>query len=46
VAAGFYPKLTARIGYDYTSNPALAFSYIVAQRRFQPQSDGFRRPDQ
>lgn len=33
VAAGFYPKLTARIGYDYTNNPALAFSYIVAQRR-------------
>ena len=34
VAAGFYPKLTARVGYDYTNNPALAFSYIVAQRRF------------
>lgn len=34
VAAGFYPKLTARVGYDYTSNPALAFSYIVSQRRF------------
>ena len=34
VASGFYPKLTARVGYDYTNNPALAFSYIVAQRRF------------
>jgi len=34
VASGFYPKLTARVGYDYTDNPALAFSYIVAQRRF------------
>lgn len=34
MAAGFYPKVTARAGYDYTDNPALAFSYIVAQRRF------------
>jgi outer membrane protein TolC len=34
VASGFYPKLTARVGYDYTDNPSLAFSYIVAQRRF------------
>lgn len=34
VASGFYPKLTTRVGYDYTDNPALAFSYIVAQRRF------------
>lgn len=33
VAAGFYPKVTARVGYDYTNNPALAFSYIVSQRR-------------
>lgn len=38
VAAGFYPQLTARVGYDYTSNPALAFSYIVSQHRFN-QSD-------
>jgi outer membrane protein TolC len=34
VASGFYPQLTSRIGYDYSNNPALAFSYIVAQRRF------------
>jgi outer membrane protein len=34
VASGFYPKLTSRVGYDYSDNPALAFSYIVAQRRF------------
>jgi outer membrane protein len=34
VAAGFYPKLTARVGYTYTDNPAIAFSNIVAQRRF------------
>lgn len=34
VASGFYPKLTTRVGYDYSNNPALAFSYIVAQRRF------------
>lgn len=26
VAAGFYPQLTARVGYDYTNNPALAFA--------------------
>ena len=41
VAAGFYPQLTARVGYDYTSNPALAFSYIVAQRRFNPSPTDF-----
>jgi outer membrane protein TolC len=33
-AATFYPRFTARVGYDYSNNPALAFSYIVAQRRF------------
>jgi outer membrane protein len=33
-AAGFYPKVTGRVEYTYTSNPALAFSAIVAQRRF------------
>ncbi|HWP01344.1 MAG TPA: TolC family protein [Methylococcus sp.] len=32
--AAFYPRLTARVGYDYSDNPALAFSYVVAQRRF------------
>ena len=41
VAAGFYPKLTARVGYDYTNNPALAFSYIVAQRRFNVNPSNF-----
>ncbi len=32
--AAFYPKLTGRVDYTYTDNPALAFSAIVAQRRF------------
>jgi outer membrane protein TolC len=32
--AALYPRLTARVGYDYSDNPALAFSYVVAQRRF------------
>lgn len=41
VAAGFYPQLTARVGYDYTNNPALAFSYIVAQRRFNANMADF-----
>ncbi len=41
VAAGFYPQLTARVGYDYTNNPALAFSYIVAQRRFNASTTDF-----
>lgn len=41
VAAGFYPKLTARVGYDYTNNPALAFSYIVSQRRFNANPNDF-----
>ncbi|MGX2041548.1 TolC family protein [Methylocaldum sp. MU1018] len=33
-AANFYPKLTARVGYAYSDDPSQAFSYIVAQRRF------------
>lgn len=41
VAAGFYPQVTARAGYDYTNNPALAFSYIVAQRRFNANMADF-----
>ena len=41
VASGFYPKLTTRVGYDYTNNPALAFSYIVAQRRFNANMSDF-----
>lgn len=41
VASGFYPKITTRIGYDYTNNPALAFSYIVAQRRFNANMNDF-----
>jgi len=35
-AAAFYPKLTGAVGYSYTNNPALAFSAIVAQRRYSP----------
>jgi len=35
-AAAFYPKLEGRLGYSYTNNPALAFSAIVAQRRYSP----------
>ncbi len=34
--AAFYPKLTGALGYSYTNNPAQAFSYIVAQRRYSP----------
>jgi outer membrane protein len=34
--AAFYPKLTGAVGYSYTNNPALAFSAIVAQRRYEP----------
>jgi outer membrane protein TolC len=32
--ASFYPKLTARVSYDYSDDPSRAFSYVVAQRRF------------
>lgn len=35
-AAAFYPKLTGALGYSYTNNPAIAFSNIVAQRRYSP----------
>jgi len=35
-AAAFYPKLTGAVGYSYTNNPAIAFSNIVAQRRYSP----------
>jgi TolC family type I secretion outer membrane protein len=33
-AAAFYPKVTGRLGYNYSNDPSMAFSYIVAQRRF------------
>lgn len=36
--ANFYPKLIGQVGYSYTDNPALAFSAIVAQRRFEIQN--------
>ncbi|QSA96655.1 TolC family protein [Methylococcus sp. EFPC2] len=32
--AAFYPKLTGRLGYSYSNDPAMAFSAIVSQRRF------------
>jgi outer membrane protein TolC len=38
-AAAFYPRLTARAEYTYTNNPALGFSSIVAQRRFNSGLD-------
>jgi outer membrane protein len=38
--ANFYPKLMGQVGYTYTDNPALAFSAIVAQRRFTTQDFG------
>jgi len=34
--AAFYPNLTGAVGYSYTNNPALAFSAIVSQRRYEP----------
>jgi len=34
--ASFYPRLTGAVGYSYTNNPALAFSAIVSQRRYEP----------
>ncbi|MCX7109750.1 MAG: TolC family protein [Proteobacteria bacterium] len=34
--AAFYPKLIGAVGYSYTNNPALAFSAIVSQRRYEP----------
>jgi len=37
--AAFYPRLKSRVAYDYTDNPALAFSMIVSQRRFEPDSN-------
>jgi outer membrane protein TolC len=32
--AAFYPTITGRVGYSYSNDPSMAFSYIVAQRRF------------
>jgi outer membrane protein len=37
--SAFYPRLKTRIAYDYTDNPALAFSMIVSQRQFTPDSN-------
>lgn len=36
-AAAFYPRVSARVAYNYTDNPAEAFFYIVSQRRFNDQ---------
>lgn len=30
----FLPRLSARVGYEYTNDPSRAFAHIVAQRRF------------
>ncbi|TAN51728.1 MAG: TolC family protein [Methylococcaceae bacterium] len=38
-AAAFYPKLVGRVGYSYSDDPALAFSAIVSQRRYNPAMD-------
>ncbi len=35
--AAFYPQLKARLGYEYSTNPARVFSMIVSQRRFTQQ---------
>lgn len=32
--AAFMPRLSARVGYEYTNDPARAFAAVVAQRRF------------
>lgn len=32
--AAFMPRLSARVGYEYTNDPSRAFALIVAQRRF------------
>ncbi len=37
--SAFYPRLKTRVAYEYTDNPALAFSMIVSQRRFSPDSN-------
>ena len=37
--SAFYPRLKSRVAYEYTDNPALAFSMIVSQRRFTPDSN-------
>lgn len=43
--SAFYPKLTGRIGYSYSNDPAQAFAAIVAQRRFeQGHFLGINRP--
>lgn len=36
--SGFYPQITARVGYEHSNNPAQVFSMIVSQRDFDAQS--------
>lgn len=33
-SSAFFPKLSGRVGYEYTNDPSRAFAYVVAQRRF------------
>ncbi|HLF96982.1 MAG TPA: TolC family protein [Methylococcaceae bacterium] len=43
--AAFYPKLTGRVGYGYSNDPAVAFSSIISQRRFnQSHFDNINQP--
>jgi outer membrane protein TolC len=43
--AAFYPKVTGRMGYSYSNDPAMAFSAIVSQRRFkQSHFDHINQP--
>lgn len=36
--SAFYPQVKARVGYQYSDNPAQVFGFIVSQRRFSFQS--------
>jgi outer membrane protein len=36
--SAFYPQLTARVGYQYSNNPAEVFGMIVSQRDFDANS--------
>lgn len=41
--ASFYPQITARYSYQYTENPAMAFTHTINQRRLDFNSD-FNHP--
>lgn len=42
--AGFYPEIKTSLSYQFSNNPAQAFSYLIAQRRLNFAGTDFNHP--